>query len=82
MMHVPGVRHAAADAVSRNPTSESEQLQLPDDIAGITPTHYVAAIRSHNIYNTEMPHQSCQPVSVIENVTWESQHQVTHSILY
>ena len=79
MMHVPGVRHAAADAVSRNPTSESEHLQLPDDIAGITPVHYVAAIRSHNIYNTEMPHQSCQPVSVIENVTWDDVRVATSS---
>ncbi|CAG2222073.1 unnamed protein product [Mytilus edulis] len=37
MMHVPGAKHRAADAVSRNPTgNNSEELKLIDDIALIT----------------------------------------------
>ena len=79
MVHVPGVRHAAADAVSRNPTSESEQLQLPDDVAGIISTHYISAIRSHSSENDETTEQSCQPVNVIETVTWDDIRVATSS---
>ena len=37
MMHVPGARHRAADAVSRNPVGKSDNMVLVDDIAYITP---------------------------------------------
>ena len=38
MVHIPGVRHKAADAVSRHPTGTTnpELLVLPDDIAAAT----------------------------------------------
>jgi hypothetical protein len=35
MIHVPGVKHHAADGVSRRPTGDSEKLILSDDIAAI-----------------------------------------------
>ena len=35
MIHVPGVKHHAADGVSRHPTEDSEKLILSDDIAAI-----------------------------------------------
>lgn len=35
MIHVPGVKHLAADGVSRHPTGDSEKLTLQDDIATI-----------------------------------------------
>ena len=37
MTHVPGIRHRAADAVSRHPTGTESptKLHLPDDMAGI-----------------------------------------------
>ena len=40
MVHIPGVRHKAADAVSRHPTGTSnpDLLVLPDDIAAATAT--------------------------------------------
>ena len=44
IMHVPGVRHAAADAVSRHPTSSGKELNLPDDIAMIAHTYPLNAI--------------------------------------
>ena len=44
MMHTPKVRHAAADAISRHPISDPIQLQLPDDVATITPTVSLLAI--------------------------------------
>lgn len=32
IIHVPGKRHLASDAVSRHPTGDPEQLRLPDDV--------------------------------------------------
>ena len=39
MIHVPGAKHRAADAVSRKPISDSEQMKLIDDIAVINEDH-------------------------------------------
>ena len=38
MIHVPGIRHKAADAISRNPASPASKLILGDDIASATDT--------------------------------------------
>lgn len=32
IVHIPGVKHRAADALSRYPTSRAERLKLPDDM--------------------------------------------------
>ena len=79
MVHVPGVRHAAADAVSRNPTSKPEELQLPDDVAGIASTHYISALRHHNTDNAQISSQSCEAVNVIATVTWDDIRVATSS---
>ena len=82
MVHVPGVRHAAADAVSRNPTSKPEELQLPDDVAGIASTHYISALRHHNTENAQISIQSCKAVNhinVIASVTWDDVRVATSS---
>ena len=36
--HVPGIRHAAADALSRHPVGSSRHLTLPDDAAQVSPS--------------------------------------------
>ena len=82
MVHVPGVCHAAADAVSRNPTSKPEELQLPDDVAGIASTHYISALRHHNTENAQISIQSCKAVNninVIASVTWDDVRVATSS---
>ena len=33
VVHIPGVKHRAADAISRNPTGEPVKMDLPDDVA-------------------------------------------------
>ena len=72
MTHVPGVRHAAADAVSRHPTSDSEQLTLPDDVAYITPPHsLLLASRSNHHDDSEICAYHSKPTEVIESVTWD-----------
>ena len=69
MVHVPGVRHAAADAVSRHPTGKSDidQSILSDNTAAISLMSY-----------TENP-DMCQPVSIIETVTWDDVRVATSS---
>ena len=77
MVHVPGVRHAAADAVSRHPISDSEQLTLPDDIASVVSTHdFLLAIRSHQPDAVEVCGSSSQ---ILESVTWDEVRLATTS---
>ena len=33
VMHIPGAKHRAADAISRHPTGEKVKMNLPDDVA-------------------------------------------------
>ncbi|GFO23077.1 transposon ty3-i Gag-Pol polyprotein [Plakobranchus ocellatus] len=33
IVHVPGIRHTAADAISRHPVGKSTSFDLPDDVA-------------------------------------------------
>ncbi len=64
IVHIPGVRHKAADAVSRHPTGTAnpDMLTLPDDVAA-TETHLPVDLIGHpflaNIRTHEPPHDSC-----------------------
>ena len=79
MMHIPGVRHAAADALSRHPTGDATQLQLPDDIATLTHTTKALAAHSYNNEESNICSQSNQPVPIIEAVTWDDVRVATAS---
>ena len=46
MMHIRGIRHKAADAVSRHPTGSPEKLVLSDDVASINDHSLVENIPS------------------------------------
>ena len=59
VVHIPGVKHRAADAISRHPTGEPVKMDLPDDVAPLQdelisadlttlaelPTSFLAGIR-------------------------------------
>ena len=48
ILHVPGVKHKAADAMSRYPSGhkQPEMLELPDDIASLNVKHsFLSKIR-------------------------------------
>ena len=55
IIHVPGVRHRAADGVSRHPTGAPERLNLDGDVANIA----TGDTRHHLVYSgawdTHMP---------------------------
>ncbi|XP_048575650.1 uncharacterized protein LOC116619407 [Nematostella vectensis] len=63
MVHIPGARHKAADAISRHPTGSTtpEMMTLPDDIATIdasnSPHPANAALAS--LRTREPPEESC-----------------------
>ena len=71
MVHVPGIRQKAADALSRHPTGEPDQLHLEDDIASIQPLDFLSAIRTFQAEEAEVCTQYNHPVNVIESVTWD-----------
>ena len=80
MIHVPGVRHAAADAVSRHPISDAEQLTLPDDVACIAPPHsFSLAIRSNHPVESEICVHYSPPTEIVESVTWDDIRVATAS---
>lgn len=90
IVHVPGIRHAAADALSRHPVGEPTPLHLPDDVASMTlpaatvsiPHSFLAAIRT----TTQDDNQVCTqhtylspPTEVIRSVTWDMVRVATSS---
>lgn len=79
IVHVPGVRHAAADSLSRHPVGSQTHMTLPDDVAGsdtLPNYHYhhefLAAIRTLDSMKTEVCHQSAiTQAEMIKSVTWD-----------
>ena len=90
--HIPGLRHAAEDAVSRKPVGKPTILTLPDDIASVHPTSnslpslglphpFLSAIRT---YEQDSATQICMqtdsgPTEVIKSVTWDDIRLATAS---
>ncbi len=95
MTHVPGVKHTAADGVSRHPTGDPVKMTLIDDVATISPdttavtkpppSNFLASIRIRipDVVNVE----ECTIVSAtasldslpMKSVTWERVQTATAS---
>ena len=83
IVHIPGVRHAAADAVSRHPVGEPEQLPLPDDIAALDGPDlpHAPPYPPHNLHlgvypDPDVTVQTCSvrdspPTALVRSVTWD-----------
>ena len=92
VVHIPGIRHAAADALSRNPVSGPTTLALPDDIATLLPSAqpaitpdlphvFLQNIRTHQLDDST---QVCSqndptPAELIKSVTWDDVRFATSS---
>lgn len=92
VVHIPGLRHAAADAVSRNPVGNPATLVLPDDVASMAPTTdppptpglpqaFLSAIRIREQDGAPQvcAHTDSAPVEVIKSVTWDDIRLATAS---
>ena len=81
--HIPGVRHAAADAISRHPASPAEPLLLPDDMVAsiITPEFLGNALHTHPSPYTRACHQLESSSEIVTSVTWDMIRQETASDL-
>ena len=73
LTHIPGIRHAAADAVSRHPTSPAEPLLLPDDVASIiTPEFLGDTPHITSCLHSRICHQSDASLEeIVSSITWD-----------
>ena len=90
VVHIPGVRHAAADALSRHPVGEPTHMFLPDDVATLhdpadshlqprLPHSFLVAIRTH-VDTAQVCTQATLPSpEVITSVTWDDLRLATTS---
>ena len=92
VVHIPGIRHTAADALSRNPVGDPATLSLPDDVASVTspasinpwlnlPQHLLSAIRTHESFAIS---QTCskddlQNTEIVKSITWDDIRLATTS---
>ena len=73
IIHIPGVRNFAADAVSRHPVGDPVPLHLPDDVAPLR--DILASVRAREQDTAEVCHQSSKPTLVIQSITWDDVRQ-------
>ena len=84
MVHIPGVKHAAADSLSRYPVGDSDHLVLPDDIAAIytynqLPHSIIECLRTYEEDSPETCYSHCQSPEIIKSVTWDDIRLATSS---
>ena len=76
MVHIPGVKHAAADCLSRHPVGDPVHLTLPDDIAAIyaynqLPNNILEGIHTYEENYADTCCSTYQSPEVIKSVTWD-----------
>ena len=82
MVHVPGVKHKAADATSRHPTGTTnpEMMVLPDDVSSISEEDQVKKFPSSIfaieatepfMYEDNIILEACDPIDNLEAITWD-----------
>ena len=93
VVHIPGVRNVAADALSRHPTSAAETPSLPDDVAATFSTpldatlppplpSFLSAISIPEMDADDTPCSlSCASTALelIKSITWDSVRAATSS---
>ncbi|RUS78870.1 hypothetical protein EGW08_013375 [Elysia chlorotica] len=92
VVHIPGIRHAAADAMSRKPVSEPCMLTLPDDVAALLPstipsiepclpqTFLQTICADFQDDSTQVCSQTdSTPTELVKSVTWDNVRLATAS---
>ena len=83
--HIPGVRHVAADTISRNPVGDANHLPLPDDAAPLPsgmplqlPHDFLMAIRTQPGSATLQPNKE-DSLGGVSSITWNDVRVATNS---
>ena len=87
IIHVPGMKNRAADAMSRRPTGHPMKIDLPDDQAslldilwGHTHPDALLLIRTHESDNVDLqPLTHCDTTGILGSVTWDRVREATAS---
>lgn len=84
MVHIPGVRNAAADSISRHPVGEPTALDLLDEVNTEFPpvelSHdLLATIRTHHTEESVVCSQSMHSTEIIQSITWDNVRIATTS---
>jgi hypothetical protein len=87
IVHIPGIRHAAADALSRHPKGAANPLPLPDDMAATLMTHPPTLVSltfleclPRATSPTQVCHQATGPATmIVKSVTWDDVRSATAS---
>lgn len=84
IVHIPGVRNAAADGLSRYPVGQPVPLNLHDedtaiDVTIIPPRNFLAAIRTNQPMETEICSQHGYSTEIIQSITWDNVRLATTS---
>ena len=84
IIHVPGIRHAAADALSRHPTSSPKETPDVNEAAALltnaSPHDFLMSIRGYKDERlTQVCNTNCPPSHLIETVSWDSIREETSS---
>lgn len=76
MVHIPGIKHKAADALSRNPTGKPDHLSLSDDLASL---HDIDAdhLSTHSL---STPHLQAVTMDRVRVATTSELHDLTELI--
>ena len=82
MVHIPGVKNAAADSVSRHPVGKCSQEDMWDsqeEVSITPPRDFLAAIRTYQPEESEICNQSGYSGEVVQSVTWDDIRLATTS---
>jgi len=85
VVHIPGICHTAADALSRHPVGAANQMKLQDDISVFPapcdnvvaelPHSFLLALRDPDTQNNTEDHQTCASyddpsIQITKSITW------------
>ena len=81
MIHLPGVRNKAADAISRHPSeAPGEQIHLPDDVATVhSSTTTFPSDHTSATADEGLQFAAVSSLSTFKAVTWDAVLQATNS---
>lgn len=85
VVHIPGARHAAADAISRHPVGDPIPMDLPDDASVLwthpnLPRDILVGLRSQVEATTQIcAHADSPHDTVIRTITWDDVRLATSS---